>query len=248
MQGQPKPLYVQCCPPCCQRRFNDPRLKQDLVELPNKLWHGARRALGNGRKHSFIDLQSALAIDLLLVKPLRMENLAFLDFEKHMSWPQGHRKPALICIGGDETKNEEEIVFEIPAALAERLLVYRNEIAPAVTGVRPDAVFVTLAGKPRTQSALQVAIMRTTLRQLGIKMTPHQFRHVAAKIHLDANPSALDLVGQLLDHKSLQSTRRFYAGIDTVRAGRAHADLIMQIREAARRPGHRYLTPRKRKD
>jgi integrase len=177
-----------------------------------------------------------------------MENLTALNFETDFSWPQGRRKPALVRICGDQTKNEEDIVFEIPAALAERLLVYRNEIAPAVTGTRPDAVFVTFAGKPRTQVALQGAIIRTILRQLGIRMTPHQFRHVAAKLHLDVNPGALDLVGQLLDHKSLQSTRRFYAGIDTVRAGRAHAELVMQIRESAKRPGHRPRTPRKRED
>ena len=121
------------------RHFNDPRLTQDLIDLPNKLWQASRRALANGRKYSFIDLQSALAIDLLLVKPLRMENLAPLDFKKHISWPQGRGKPALICIGGDGTKNGEESVFEIPTALAERFLIYRNEIAPAVIGVRPDA-------------------------------------------------------------------------------------------------------------
>jgi hypothetical protein len=41
--------------------------------------------------------------------------------------------------------------YEIPTALAERLHIYRNEIAPAVTGKRPDAVFITWAGEPRTQ-------------------------------------------------------------------------------------------------
>ena len=230
------------------RHFNDPRLTQDLIELPNKLWQASRRALANGRKYSFIDLQSALAIDLLLVKPLRMENLAPLDFKKHISWPQGRGKPALICIGGDGTKNGEESVFEIPTALAERFLIYRNEIAPAVIGVRPDAVFVTLASKQKTQAALQTAILRTVRRHLGIKMTPHQFRHFAAKLHLDVNPSALDLVGQLLDHKSLHSTRRFYAGLDSARASRAHAELIMKIRESRSPPARRAQKPRRPKD
>ena len=152
-----------------------------------------------------------------------------MNFEQHLHWPQGRRKPALLTFNGDETKNDVPLEFEIPTALADRLQVYRNEIAPAVIGKRPDAVFVTLTGKPRTQAAIKVAIQKTVLRHLGVKITPHQFRHLAAKIILDANPGAYELVRQLLGHKNLKTTTNFYAGIDTRRAGRAHADLIMKL-------------------
>ena len=54
----------------------------------------------------------------------------------------------------------------------------------------PLSIFITWTGEPRRQSALTVAIERTVLRQLGIKLTPHQFRHLAAKIDLDAKPDA----------------------------------------------------------
>ena len=81
-----------------------------------------------------------------------------------------------------------------------------------------------------------------------MKLTPHQFRHLAAKIVLDANPGAYELVRQLLGHKNLKTTTNFYAGIDTRRAGRAHADLIMKIRES-KLSRHRSLkTPRPRED
>ena len=111
-----------------------------------------------------------------------MQNLASLSFDAHLHWPQGRRKPALLTFRGDETKNDVPLEFEIPTVLADRLQVYRNEIAPAVIGERPDAVFVTFSGKPRTQAAIKVAIEKTVLRHLGVKMTPHQFRHLAAKI------------------------------------------------------------------
>jgi len=146
--------------------------------------------------------------------------------------PELGRKPAVITLRGEETKNDVPVVVELPKVLSERLHVYRDEIAPAVTGKRSDAVFVTFTGKPRTQAALKVAIERTVLRHLGVRMTPHQFRHLAAKIILDNNPGAFELVRQLLGHKNLKTTTNFYAGIDTRRAGRAHADLIMQLRES----------------
>jgi integrase len=212
------------------RKFEDPRLLDALVRLPDKLWRLGRRNLGTSRR-SFIDLQNAIAIDFLIHVPLRMENLSALSFEKHLHWPQGRGKPALVVFGFDETKNDIQLEYEIPTVLAERLYAYRHEIAPAVTGKRPDAVFVTRAGKPRSQNTVTTTIQRAVRRHLGVKLTPHQFRHLAAKIILDANPGAYELVRQLLGHKNLKTTTNFYAGVDTRRAGRHHSELIMRLRE-----------------
>jgi integrase len=115
--------------------------------------------------------------------------------------------------------------------LSDRLYAFRNEIAPAVIGFRPHSLFISKKGKPRTKATLRVAIERTVLRHVGIKITPHQFRHLAAKIHLNANPGAYEVVRQFLGHGDIRTTTRSYAGPDTRRAGRAHAALIQQLRE-----------------
>jgi hypothetical protein len=44
-------------------------------------------------------------------------------------------------------------------------------------------------------------------------------------------------VRQMLGQKNMKTAVTYYAGIDTRRAGRAHADLLMRLREA--RPGRR---------
>ena len=136
----------------------------------------------------------------------------------------------------DETKNDDPLMFELPAFLAERLQVYRNELAPAVIGRRPDKVFVTKEGKPRSQAAISIAIHKTIARYLGLKVTPHQFRHLAAKLELDISPGSHELVRELLGQKNIRSTR-YYAGFNSLRAGRAHAELIRQLREF--RLGHK---------
>jgi integrase len=136
--------------------------------------------------------------------------------------------------------------IHIPAVLADRLLTYRNEIAPKVTGRRPDAMFVAWTGTPRGQSAITVAIEKAVARNLGVKLTPHQFRHIVAKIILDANPGAYELVRQMLGHKNLKTTTGHYAGIDTRRAGRAHADLVLKLREARLRGSRRHQSSKKK--
>jgi integrase len=69
------------------------------------------------------------------------------------------------------------------------------------------------------------------LKYVGVRLTPHQFRHLAAKLILDHNPGAYELVQQLMGHKNLQTTINFYAGVDTRRAGRAQAELISRLKK-----------------
>jgi integrase len=211
------------------RHFNDKGLLRRLVNLPERLWRHAAGELKTSRRE-FIDLQNALAIDILLVAPLRMKNLTALNFDEHIYWPEGQGKPALVEFKADETKNKVPLEFELPPVLSDRLHVLRNKIAPMVTGRRPDRLFVTWRGKPRTQGALAVAIEKTVLKYVGVRLTPHQFRHLAAKIVLDQNPGAFELVRELMGHKNIQTTINFYAGIDTKRAGRAQIELIAKIR------------------
>jgi integrase len=211
------------------RKFDDPRLLEALISLPDHLWHTALRKLWSS-KWAFVDLQTALALDILLHAPLRIENLGALKFEEHLHWPCGRGKPALIVIRGDETKNEEPLEFELPTALSDRLYTYRHEIAAGIIGRRPDVLFVSDKGMPRGSATLRAAIQNTIRGRLGVHITPHQFRHLAAKIHLDPQPGAYELVRQLLGHKRLTTTTNFYAGPDTRRAGLAHADLIRKLR------------------
>jgi integrase len=213
------------------RTLADPRLVADLVRLPDRLWHQARRVLPKS-KRAFIELQTAVAIDVLLHAPVRMQNLSSINFETHLHWPQGPRKPALITFRRQETKNDVTLEFELPTLLADRLQTFRNEIAPAVIGRKPDTLFITSDGNPRSQAAVAIAIHKTILRQLGVSMTPHQFRHLCAKLILDRNPGAYELVRQMLGHTSQKTTANFYAGIDTLRAGRAHAELVNKLRES----------------
>jgi len=181
--------------------------------------------------YRFIDLQTALAIDILLHSAPRIEDLQSLKFDEHIHWPQGKGRSALITIHQAKVEENDPLECELPSYLSDRLYAFRNEIAADVIGRRPEFLFVSADGSRRTIGTLRVAIERAVLRNVGIKITPHQFRHLAGKLHLDAYPNAHESVRQFLGHRDIKTTTRFYAGPNTRRAGRAHADLIRKLRE-----------------
>ena len=227
------------------RKLEDPRLLGRLLNLPDLLWRRARRKPQRS-PYWFVDLQTALAIDVLLHTPLRIEDLNSLKFDQHIHWPQGKGKPALLVIRQAKVPDSDALEVELPAYLSDRLYKFRNEIAVDVIGRRPEFLFVSADGAQRAIATLRVAIQRAVLRHVGIKITPHQFRHLAGKIHLDAYPNAHESLRQFLGHAELKTTMRFYAGPNTRRAGRAHAELIRKLREPPLRPRSRGKDPSER--
>ena len=62
------------------------------------MWRRARRN-SPPSPYWFIDLQTALAIDILLHVPLRIEDLGALKFDDLIvHWPQGKGRPAFITL------------------------------------------------------------------------------------------------------------------------------------------------------
>ena len=80
--------------------------------------------------------------------------------------------------------------------------------------------------------------MNYAKRRAGIILTPHQFRHLSAKVLLDAEPGSFETVKQVLGHQNLKTTVGAYAGVDSRRAARHHQHLIEQTL-AAGKPRYR---------
>jgi integrase len=219
------------------RQFDDPAVLQRLHDLPDRLWAEVRRQPPHFR--TLAKAQAALALNILCYIPLRLQNLVPLTFDVHLFVRAEANAISSLEIAAPEVKNKTDMAFDIPRRTAKMLIEYRDRIAPKIIGRRPDRLFVNADGSPKSPSTVAWLIKTYARRRAGIVLTSHQFRHLSAKVLLDAEPGSFETVRQLLGHKSLKTTVGAYAGIDSRRAARHHQHLIEQA--LATRPARHRL-------
>ena len=208
------------------RQFEDPETLRRLQALPGQLWKEVKNdSKGKPNFRILAKAQAALGIGLLTYMPVRTENLSELEFDRHIFLRSAPGATSTLELNPEEVKNNKALGFDIPPHLVKMLLEYRDQIAPAHIGHRPKRLFVLPDGTRKAQGTVAYLICAYARRRAGIKLTPHQFRHLGAKIILDANPGNFAGAGQLLGHKNSKTTM-IYAGINSRRAGRHHQALI----------------------
>jgi integrase len=207
------------------RQFDDPKALLRLVQLPERLWAEVKR----DSKPSFRTLakaQAAVAIAILTYMPLRVQNLSDLAFDTHVFILARAGAISTLELSNGEVKNKTELAFDIPPNVAKMLLEYRDRVAPKIIGHRPTRLFVKVDGTPKGARSVARLIVFYAKTRAGIVLSPHQFRHLSAKVLLDAQPGGFETVRQILGHRSSQTTVNAYAGIDSRRAARHHQRLI----------------------
>jgi integrase len=231
------------------RQFDDPLAIQRLLELPTRMWSELKRDKARNFR-TLAKAQAALAIAILMYMPIRLQNLAALEFDRHLFLQKGRGAVSSLELEGAEVKNGHSLGFDIPEHVAHMLGEYRDRVVPQILGQRSTTLFVNADGTAKTGTAVSDLISRTVQRRTGIVLTPHQFRHLSAKLMLDASPGGFEAVRQLLGQKNLKTTTNFYAGIDRRRAGRHHQRLIDQALSAPSRtkPSSRTKRRKRRND
>ena len=212
------------------RQFGDEINLARLLALPELLLQEARR-IDPPTYKAAVKAQLALAIELLLNCPIRGQNLINLQLGQHVLRPAGRRGKVYLCLEPFEVKNEERIDFEFPSHLTRMLDTYLERFHPLLGGERCTHLFATREGKQKSQATLAQQISTTIYKRTGLRMTLHQFRHLAAALHLEGNPGGFESLRQLLGHKSTKTTVNFYAGLDTRRAARMHDEMLARRRK-----------------
>jgi integrase len=125
-------------------------------------------------------------------------------------------------------------MIELPPTLTSNLMAFSNRLRQGYDRA-PKYLFQGRAGQHKPASTLSWLIKRKIKKHLGINMTAHQFRHVMGDLLVSDEPSvsSFETARQLLGHRNLSTTVKYYTGQNTMRAGRRHHELVQAKRAQA---------------
>ncbi|WBX82984.1 tyrosine-type recombinase/integrase [Sphingosinicella microcystinivorans] len=210
----------------------DPRIRRRLLNLP----YVVAGELGGIREPTVRQaqrMQMAAGLGVLLQVPMRVRNLAELDFGKDIQPPiAGKIGKWRIAVAADDVKNNVAIDAELDDGLGRLLDRYVNVFRPVLlNGNATTRLFVGQSGTPKGSSALSKQLARFVRREVGVTIHAHLLRHLAAHLWLMAHPGDYETARRLLGHKNIQTTINFYHGLENDNAFARYDALLDRMRK-----------------
>jgi integrase len=223
-----------------------PRLvRRNSKTEPSNSWSISQDILRDPRKAVTLAMR-AVAVMFLTHIPLRLANLQGLLIDEHL-YRSGtrERRFAGVRIQAADTKNRRLIDFPIPTGLADLLQEWIDDVRPIIARDANPYLFPGFhsGDRPITPQALREAIRETLLREAGVALTPHQFRHLAAVSFLMHHPGQYEIVRHLLGHADHKTTLRSYCGPERTAAIACFVGHVAERSRARRGPARRPKPP-----
>jgi integrase len=209
------------------RHFKDPGNRARLKALPGKLFDEALKER-DAPIQAAVKAAIALAIQILLVAPMRLANLAALSLEDNIVRVGGIEPSYHLVIPPEDVKNDQPLEYPLPKVVNEMLGLYLAVFRPRLCRSDNPWLFPGEFDGYKTKGVLSGQIIETITKELGIRVTPHQFRHLAAAFILEKDPANYEFVRRVLGHKNLQTTIKFYIGLETLEAVRKFSAMALE--------------------
>jgi integrase len=209
------------------RTFKDSQNRARLSALPGQLFDEAL-AERDALVKAAVTAEIALAIQIELVAPMRLANLSGLHLEKNVIHVGGPEPTYHLVIPPEDVKNDEPLEYPLPETVGEMLALYRGIFRPRLCLGDNPWLFPGEGDHHKTKGTLSGQIIERITKTLGLRVTPHQFRHLAAALILEKDPANYEFVRRVLGHKNLETTIRFYVGLETVDAVRKFSAIALE--------------------
>ena len=217
------------------QQFDVPGTTEKLLCLPDKVFAelARRRVIGprDAARGTY-----AMAVGLLLVTPIRIDNLVALTLGEDLTTvSRGHSTVMHLTLAAAKTKNRTDYEAEISSGTLALLRRFISTVRPHLSDVPSPWLFPNAQGGRRNTIAFSRGVSEFLAREIGVEMNPHLFRHFAVLLSKQANPHDTETPRQLLGHRSSATTERAYALMDSAAAFRRHDALIASLRAQATR-------------
>ena len=174
-----------------------------------------------------VNASVAVAIAILSIAPVRLGNLIKIKLDENLIKPGSIDGPYWLVFPKEDVKNRVQLQHKILPEIGELIDEYINDFRPILLRkFNGPWLFPGEAGGVKTSRSLSLQVTDRVLKATGLRVTVHQFRHAAAAIFIKAFPGQYERARQLLGHKNIATTIRFYVALETIFANETFNDLI----------------------
>jgi len=200
-----------------------------VVNLPEKLMEQALRDRATAPIRAARLAQRAVGIGILSFMPVRAGNLTNIEIGAHLVQPNGPAGDYLLTIPSAEVKNGVDIECAFDIALSKLIATYIHDFRPLLmAGANHNLLFPGRGDGARVIAGFSDSIAREVEKEIGLRVTAHQFRHAAAATILRKDPGNYEFVRRILGHKSTKTTREFYIALEGIEASRKFASMVRE--------------------
>ena len=201
----------------------------EVVSLPNALMHKARLAKDHAPIKAAVKAQLAVAIAIETFAPVRLRNLVSIELGQNLIKPGGLNTPFWLAFPDYDVKSNVPLDFRFDEPLTDLIDEYIHEFRPMLLrGSNSSWLFPGENGEHKNSQLLSDQITERIQKTVGLRITPHQFRHAAGAIYLKHHPGDYETVRRLLGHKNIQTTIKYYCGLETIAATEQFGKLIRE--------------------
>lgn len=126
--------------------------------------------------------------------------------------------------------------------MTDQINLYLGTYRPLLITEASSFVFPGAASRSKSCERLALQISDSIKERCGLLVNPHLFRHLAAKLYLEANPGAYGVIRLLHGHKSVETITEFYCGTESTAAVEHFDAHVLHLRanlSKAATPSHR---------
>jgi integrase len=198
-----------------------------VVSLPWQLMQEADALRDRAPVKAAVLAQIAVAIGILSVFPIRLGNLGNIQIGENLIRPGGPDTPYWLVFSQYDVKNRIrlETVFDSELTALIDNYIYKH-LAVLLRGCNEPWLFPGMCTGHKGLATLSSQITKRIKAATGLRVTVHQFRHAAAALILKAKPGNYEYVRRILAHRNIQTTIKFYVGLETAQATQEFGEII----------------------
>jgi integrase len=219
---------------------DDDRDAARLLHLPGELLAEAQSKRLSPKRSAML-VETALAVELLLMTALRIKNLAGLHLDRDILSSRATRDGVChLVVEADQVKNGQHLEFELDGDTTTLLRTFVTQYRPLLVPASSRWLFSQRDGtEPVSTTVLSHRISKTIRAHTGLEVNPHLFRSLVGKLYLDRHPGGYEVVRRMLGHTSMSTTLQAYTGLESTSAAKHFDQTIRSLRDAIAPPGWR---------